>query len=34
VTFTAPGRYTYICSLHSALGMTGTIDVVAKDRDN
>jgi plastocyanin len=30
VTFTAPGRYPYFCSLHRDLGMTGTI-VVERD---
>ena len=32
VTFTAPGTYSYFCSLHGPLGMVGTI-VVTKDDD-
>jgi plastocyanin len=32
VTFTAPGTYTYFCSLHGGLGMTGTI-VVSNNQD-
>ncbi|SRR5581483_3359851 len=28
VTFTAPGTYSYFCSLHDDLGMTGTIQVL------
>jgi plastocyanin len=31
VTFTQPGVYTYICSLHDNLGMMGVIHVVAGD---
>ena len=27
VTFTAPGTYEYICSLHDNLGMVGTVIV-------
>ena len=27
-TFTAPGRYHFICALHDDLGMTGTIVVL------
>jgi plastocyanin len=33
VTFTAPGSYAYFCSLHSALGMVGTI-VVSSGRED
>lgn len=34
VTFTAPGTYSYFCSLHADLGMKGTIIVSAKHGDH
>ena len=33
-TFTQPGVYTYICSLHDTLGMTGVIQVVPGDQND
>jgi len=27
--FTTPGRYTFVCSYHQSLGMTGTLTVLA-----
>lgn len=28
LTFTAPGKYTYVCLLHAGMGMVGTITVL------
>jgi plastocyanin len=33
VTFTAPGKYTYICMLHDMMGMVGTVIVGPAARD-